>query len=41
MPDGRIVAVDAVNQAGEHQRPHLQVVLNWFEELKMKVPAGK
>jgi Tol biopolymer transport system component len=41
MPDGRIVAVDAVTEAGAHRPPHLQVVLNWFEELKMKVPAGK
>jgi hypothetical protein len=41
MPDGRFVAVDAVNVAGEQRAPQMQVVLNWFEELKLKVPLGK
>ena len=41
LPDGRIVAVDAANQAGDQTSPQLQVVLNWFEELKRRVPVSK
>ena len=40
LPDGRIVAVDAAN-AGEQNSQQLQVVLNWFEELKRKLPGSK
>ena len=41
LPDGRFVAVDAASQAGEQGAPQIQVVLNWFEELKGKQPGGK
>jgi len=41
LPDGRtigIVAADAVQTDG-HEVQQVQVVLNWFEELKQRVPA--
>jgi len=41
LPDGRIVGVDAVNLAVDQRSPQIQVVLNWFEELKTKLPAAK
>jgi serine/threonine-protein kinase len=41
MPDGRIVAVDSVNLAGDQQSQRIQVVLNWFEELKAKLPPAR
>ena len=41
LPDGRIVSVDSVNLAGDQRSPQIQVVLNWFEELKAKLPATK
>lgn len=41
LPDGRMVAVDSAVDAAESQSPALQVVLNWFEELKAKVPSGR
>ena len=44
MPDGRIVAVVRVGQSrgeslAQPQAQQIQVVLNWFEELKSKVPT--
>ena len=39
LPDGRIVSVDAANLAGDQASAQIQVVLNWFEELKAKLPA--
>ncbi|MCA1650263.1 MAG: hypothetical protein LC753_08240 [Acidobacteria bacterium] len=41
LPDGRFVAVDSVNLAGDQQSRQIQVVLNWFEELKAKLPVAK
>jgi serine/threonine-protein kinase len=41
LPDGRIVSVDAVNLAGDQQSQQIQVVLNWFEELKAKLPPAR
>jgi serine/threonine-protein kinase len=44
MPDGRFLAVVAAGQnstTGAPSAPQIQVVLNWFEELKTRVPAGK
>jgi serine/threonine protein kinase/Tol biopolymer transport system component len=42
MPDGRTVAVAAAAQAaGSTAGVQLQVVLNWFEELKTRAPAAK
>jgi hypothetical protein len=40
-PDGkRFIGMIAANQTASGA-PQIQVVLNWFEELKAKVPAGK
>lgn len=41
LPDGRIVWVDAANLLADQQSPQLQVVLNWFEELRAKLPAAR
>jgi len=45
LPDGqhfiaRITAGSA-SQAGQTQTPQIEVVLNWFEELKQRVPTSK
>jgi serine/threonine-protein kinase len=41
LPDGRIVTVVAVGGQSQvvQANPQIQVVLNWFEELKQRVPA--
>jgi hypothetical protein len=36
LPDGRFVTVGAANEPGEQGPLQIQVVLNWFEELKRK-----
>ena len=41
LPDGRFVAVDAINPAGDQRSAQVHVVLNWFEELKAKLPVTK
>lgn len=42
LPDGkRFIAVVPAGEASSGVVPHINVVLNWFEELKAKVPAGK
>ena len=41
LPDGRIVSVDAATMASELRSQQIQVVLNWFEELKSRLPAQK
>ena len=41
LPDGRFVAIDAANQAGDPRSAQIQVVLNWFEELERKLPVAK
>ena len=41
LPDGRFVAVDAANQSGETPTQQIQVVLNWFEELKRLATPAK
>ena len=41
LPDGRFVAVDVFVPAGDQRSPAIQVVLNWFEDLKRRVPAPK
>ena len=39
LPDGRFVTVGAASEPGDQRAPHIQVVLNWHEELKRLVPA--
>jgi Tol biopolymer transport system component len=39
MPDGRIIAPLDTSQT--QTGPQIQVVLNWFEELKQRVPAAR
>jgi serine/threonine-protein kinase len=41
MPDGRIIGVAAagLSQAGSSRPPEMHAVLNWFEELKARVPT--
>ena len=44
MPDGRFLAVVPAGQStasGAPAAPQIQVVLNWFEELKRRVPTKK
>lgn len=43
MPDGRILGVVAAGQtqSAGSTTPQIQVVLNWFEELKRRVPSTK
>jgi hypothetical protein len=36
LPDGRFVTVGTAGESGEQASLHIQVVLNWFEELKRK-----
>ena len=42
-PEGRILGVVAAEQTSSTAgtRPQIQVVLNWFEELKARVPSTK
>jgi hypothetical protein len=41
LPDGRLVAPNPASEAADPGAPQIHVVLNWFEELKAKVPPGK
>jgi len=41
LPDGRVVGVAPADQAGGRVSKEFRVVLNWFEELKTKVPVKK
>ena len=41
LPDGRFVAVGLASQNGEEGAPRIEVVVNWFEELKQKQAAAK
>ena len=41
LPDGRIVAVNAVTSEGDHRPGQIHVVINWFQELRAKLPAAK
>jgi len=42
-PDGRILGIVPAGQtpSGAAAAPEIQVVFNWFEELKARVPVGK
>jgi hypothetical protein len=41
LPDGRFISVDIVSAAGDPGSQQVQVVLNWFEELKGKFPVAR
>ena len=41
MPDGRIVGVGTAGQVIGPGASELRVVVNWFEELKARVPANQ
>lgn len=41
LPDGRFVAVDAAMGDGEQASGQLQVVVNWFEELRAKLSPAR
>jgi Tol biopolymer transport system component len=41
LPDGRIVAVAPAGQSGGPGATEIRVVVNWFEELKAKVPVSR
>lgn len=41
-PDGKFVGlITGQTESGAPAAPQIQVVLNWFEELKQRVPSGK
>ncbi|MFQ5743359.1 MAG: protein kinase [Acidobacteriota bacterium] len=40
-PDGRFVTLETVGDATEVAARRINVVLNWFEELKQRVPTGR
>ena len=40
LPDGRFVVVDTVN-TGDQRSAQVNVVLNWFEELKARLPPAR
>ena len=40
-PDGRFLSPVAAGQSGRAAVPQIQVVLNWFEDLRARVPAPK
>jgi hypothetical protein len=40
-PDGRLLVLkEALTANGQRQKPRVTVVLNWFEELKRRVPTN-
>jgi hypothetical protein len=39
LPDGRVVGIGSPLQITTATAPLIQVVLNWFEDLKQRVPA--
>jgi serine/threonine-protein kinase len=41
LPDHRFVAVGVARQTGDQESPHIEVVVNWFEELKRKQSGAK
>ncbi len=41
LPDRRFVAVGIANQTGSAASPHIEVVVNWFDELKRKQSGAK
>lgn len=41
MPDGRMLAVIPTRGSQFAGIPQIQVVLNWFEELRARVPSER
>jgi hypothetical protein len=41
LPDGRFITVGTAGDAAEQDAPQIQVVLNWFEELRKMQPGAK
>ena len=39
LPDGRFVGIVDEGQLGTQEAQRIEVVLNWFEELKTKAPS--
>jgi hypothetical protein len=39
LPDGRFIGVANETMLEEATAPRIEVVLNWFEELKQRVPV--
>ena len=39
MPDGRMIGIVSVGETSNGRVPELRLVLNWFEELKQRVPV--
>jgi hypothetical protein len=41
MPDGKrfVIVLDSAQSSGTPSTPHIQVVLNWFDELKTRLPV--
>jgi Tol biopolymer transport system component len=40
LPDGRIVSLSSESDAGRARASEVRVVINWFEELKRRVPTN-
>jgi len=40
LPDGQRFLMLKRSESGQAAPTHINVVLNWFEELKRRVPAG-
>ena len=41
LPDGRFVGIEVMSPSTELRTQQINVVLNWFEELKARVPISK
>ena len=41
LPDGRVVVVNPVTNEGGQRPGQIHVVMNWFQELRTKLPAAK
>jgi hypothetical protein len=39
MPDGRVVGIVPADEAAPRSFAEMRLVLNWFEELKERVPV--
>jgi serine/threonine-protein kinase len=41
MADGRLIMAAGLSVLNQPRSPRMEIVLNWFQELKARVPAGK